>query len=580
MNNNNHIAGGIILIAAVLTTAFWAVVSCDTHHITDLLGEKKKSVEVATPVTTPGTSTDDPDTPGPTPPPGRYPDPPSNPYPPDGQTGVDINTTLGVDVSDPDGDAMNVTFYGKKSSAAGTYNEILTPTLIPSGDRAEAQWFGLSYSTEYEWYTAACDQSDRCTQTEIFRFTTKSSPTPTPSPPPLPVWNPVPSDGETGVCNNVDLGVNVNTGDGLAIKFMGREGNTENNFSYIGTDTAAQGYQASVEWKNLENSTTYEWYAASDGYADSGIWSFTTRENHAPDKPTGLHPSFTYTGSNPALRATVSDPDGDRMDVTFYGKPRGAPVPYSNIGTDYYVGSGGQASITWTDLSYLTEYEWYVEVCDVCGVCTSSDIVPFTTESNKDPNVPTNPVPANGATGVALDVTLRVDVSDPNGDTMDVTFYDMMNGIIGIDENVSSGRTAHVEWNGLAPNSPYAWHAVADDGEKSTQSPQWSFRTIDNSPTPDPGQTAVYCELSQYEVLVHLRNEPSPLGETHIMEFNIGADQTVTNIRGVDAKDWNQDGSHVTVSFTCVTGPEFVVEGIDSIPTGFELDGASIPLVD
>ncbi len=48
---------------------------------------------------------------------------------------------------------------------------------------------------------------------------------------------------------------------------------------------------------------------------------------------------------------------------------------------------------------------------------------PFVSTANNPPNIPTNIAPTNGATGVSVNPTLQVGVSDPNGGTVTTSFY-------------------------------------------------------------------------------------------------------------------------------------------------------------
>jgi hypothetical protein len=111
----------------------------------------------------------------------------------------------------------------------------------------------------------------------------------------------------------------------------------------------------------------------------------------------------------------------------------------------------------------------------------NSDTLTITIEeapSNIAPNAPTNPSPADGAIGVSMSPTLSVDVSDPDGDSMDVSFYDASDdGLIATDTNVAGGSTASVTWSGLSSDTTYNWYAVADDGIATTQSSTWQFTT-------------------------------------------------------------------------------------------------------
>lgn len=87
--------------------------------------------------------------------------------------------------------------------------------------------------------------------------------------------------------------------------------------------------------------------------------------------------------------------------------------------------------------------------------------------------------PSNGASGTDDSVSLEASVSDPDGDSMDVTFYDASDDsqIGNVQTGVSDGGTASVSWNSLEWGTQYSWYAVADDGKASTQSSTFSFTT-------------------------------------------------------------------------------------------------------
>ncbi len=99
--------------------------------------------------------------------------------------------------------------------------------------------------------------------------------------------------------------------------------------------------------------------------------------------------------------------------------------------------------------------------------------------ANQAPAAPSAPSPADGATGVSTSPTLSVLVTDPDGDAMDVTFYDASDdSVIGTVAGVASGNRAGVTWPGLASGTGYDWYAKAYDGElNSPESTHWSFTT-------------------------------------------------------------------------------------------------------
>ena len=186
-----------------------------------------------------------------------------------------------------------------------------------------------------------------------------------------------------------------------------------------------------------------------------------------------------------------SDDGGGQNDVDHYniyradnsGGPWDAGAYIDNVaaGIDTYtdLGRGEFDGTNW----------WYVvRAVDIAtNEDTNSNAVPEISGGNNPPNAPFNPVPADTATGIATSPTLSVDVSDPDGDTMDVDFYDASDdSLIGGDNNVANGGTASVSWNGLSESTTYSWYAIADDGEFTTQSATWSFTTLDSTAPASP----------------------------------------------------------------------------------------------
>jgi len=108
---------------------------------------------------------------------------------------------------------------------------------------------------------------------------------------------------------------------------------------------------------------------------------------------------------------------------------------------------------------------------------------------NRPPNTPINPDPYDGETDVLLSSVLKVYVSDPDGDFLNLTFYDGNDNLIGIDDNVASGGNASIVWNGLSYFTTYYWYAIANDSKLSTKSDIWNFKTKSKS-TPPSGPSS------------------------------------------------------------------------------------------
>ena len=98
-----------------------------------------------------------------------------------------------------------------------------------------------------------------------------------------------------------------------------------------------------------------------------------------------------------------------------------------------------------------------------------------TNYENLSPNRPSNPVPDNGATGVAVDTTLFWRCSDPNGDPLT---YNVHFGTEGNPPVAASGLTDTTYSPGqLEHNTTYYWKIVAFDPRISRTGPIWSFTT-------------------------------------------------------------------------------------------------------
>ncbi|TFG07059.1 MAG: hypothetical protein EU539_05945, partial [Promethearchaeota archaeon] len=114
---------------------------------------------------------------------------------------------------------------------------------------------------------------------------------------------------------------------------------------------------------------------------------------------------------------------------------------------------------------------------NIFGSAGSKDFLPIW-DDGYTPNPPNDPSPSDGASGVILDPELSVVVSDPDGGTLDVEFYNADGDILlGTDSDVLNGTTASFTWSGRAEGITYSWYVVVDDGIATTQSSTWTFTT-------------------------------------------------------------------------------------------------------
>ena len=70
---------------------------------------------------------------------------------------------------------------------------------------------------------------------------------------------------------------------------------------------------------------------------------------------------------------------------------------------------------------------------------------------NSPPDKPINPQPENNSINVSLNPTLSVNVTDPDDDTMNVSFYNAFDdSLIDTATNVTNGSTASIIWSDLS----------------------------------------------------------------------------------------------------------------------------------
>jgi len=192
-----------------------------------------------------------------------------------------------------------------------------------------------------------------------------------------------------------------------------------------------------------------------------------------PSLPVG--PESGETGISYSYSTSSNDPDGD---VIKYGWDWDGDNSVDEWTSFYASGSPVSTSHSWGSAN---TYNVKVKAMDVnngqSDFSTSLTVV-ISGVSNNPPDAPTNPTPSNSATGIGTSPSLIVDISDPDSDTMDVTFYNASDdSVIGTDLGRASGGTATTTWSGLSYSTVYSWYAIADDGTDTTQSSTWSFTT-------------------------------------------------------------------------------------------------------
>ncbi|MFW5953339.1 MAG: hypothetical protein ACOCSJ_04180, partial [Candidatus Natronoplasma sp.] len=177
------------------------------------------------------------------------------------------------------------------------------------------------------------------------------------------------------------------------------------------------------------------------------------------------------------LRVNVSDGIGNNTNVVFYNA-----TDDIEIGEDLDVEDEGWAEAAWEDLEYGTTYEWYVNISDANNEDNYSVEGPWSFTTEHIPNMPELVRPDDEATGVSLNPELNVSVSHPEGEQMNVTFYNATDDYeIGNVTEVDSGEEANMTWENLEYGTTYEWYVnvteVGNETENYTVSDTWTFTT-------------------------------------------------------------------------------------------------------
>jgi len=204
------------------------------------------------------------------------------------------------------------------------------------------------------------------------------------------------------------------------------------------------------------------------------------------------------------LSIDIDDPEGDSFDWTI----ESVPIIFSGGGTGEFNGTKIACSMIDCCMPYNTTITWFVNATDSDSGLTTRAVYSFTTESNPGvnhlPDRPVNPTPLNDLINQSISLLLSVDVFDPDGDNLDVTFY-IDDVSVGTDNLVISGQTASIDVE-LEYNTTYFWYAIADDGQYTNKSDTWVFTTKENNSS-DPIEEPAVEIIKPLENMLYVHNE-------------------------------------------------------------------------
>lgn len=377
--------------------------------------------------------------------------------PSDKATDVATNVKLSWDFSDPDNDAL--TFTVKLGDTEQNLQEFY------SGPKRE-KICELQCSTKYYWKVIADDSHGHKVETTLLEFTTVSCVNRKPKAPVLMA----PSDNSTDLSTTqVTLHWTCNDPDNDALTYT----------IYFSENTPPSEYQLTTNNSHdvfsLKPETTYYWkIKASDGEysSESATWRFTTASsgtNVSPTVPVNVCPPNGVSGVSVPATLTWQCSDEDDDDISF------SVFLDSSTPLQLLCQTDEPFAIA-SDLIPNTKYFWQVKADDGHGHIVSSPIWNFTTAGlgNSPPSEPSDPSPSNGATGIATEVVLSWECTDPEGDSLayDIYFGESQDPPL-IRQNLSDN---FVLIRDLEDKRTYYWKVAVKDGSHVVEGPLWWFR--------------------------------------------------------------------------------------------------------
>ncbi|MBS3768269.1 MAG: choice-of-anchor J domain-containing protein [Candidatus Cloacimonetes bacterium] len=223
--------------------------------------------------------------------------------------------------------------------------------------------------------------------------------------------------------------------------------------------TAGMVYGAQYDYNPSDSPGPYEY--DSDTYTELGWTDINVTQS---DNVTDVVIDYTWGTDSYAYEGSfhLESPSGTAVEIAS-GESDGT---YSHTLTDF---DGEAMNGTWK--------LWIQDSFGDGGHQATGITVEFHYVQAGAPGYPTNPSPAEGATGVAVDGTLTWDFGS------DTETYDLWFGEAGSMSEVvtgsSAGATGSYSYSGLSNSTEYEWQVIAHNSNKriTTDGPVWSFTT-------------------------------------------------------------------------------------------------------
>jgi len=282
-------------------------------------------------------------------------------------------------------------------------------------------------------------------------------------------------------------------------------------FVRVGTLNSGQEKYTEMYWYDADQSTYYfdsyddlSWHSNPGNMVDGSTSSYaSTRETEEEEfcddnsfDMGGEAPSGTISkveiraygyygeiGGAINLRPSFSEKSGD---YHFYNLPsNGAWSSWYDITDD----TNAPSSWSWIDVGNLDCSVIVAEIAEGDTLyCSKVEIRVTYSESP----VVSNPVPADGTINVSISPTLSINVSDADGDSMNITWYSNSSGSwvsFGTNNSVGNGTYYQTFSNASVNGQWWYWKVIVDDGTVETESNVYKFYTGVQSKIVNTGST-------------------------------------------------------------------------------------------
>lgn len=247
-------------------------------------------------------------------------------------------------------------------------DRIATDTTVDgSGDTASIEWSNPACA-QNKWFARVVeDDNEAATSGSVYSFTLNCE---------MPPENPSnlqPSGSKVDKTPQISASYSDENNDDGTLYFETPSGNSIGSCNVQnGAGSCSVEYSSANQWGTQYS---FEVYAEDSTGRTSGRSSQTFTTNRKPQS-SNLRPTGSGVGTNPVLRADVSDPDnGQSFTVEFFNADSG-----DSLGTDS-ISSEGEASLDTSGLQFGSEggttYNFRTEVSD--GLASSSSSQSFTT---------------------------------------------------------------------------------------------------------------------------------------------------------------------------------------------------------